>query len=216
MVREQFYWIEITRENRDGSSNPSSPPHSISLSLSVQFLHPVYARSKRLRRTQNDYVYGWSGHCRTRRRERLTFFEALDDVADERRAVDRHAQQGIGHDARAQRRAEAGHAAARAARAVVPAAGAALDQLVQLCAAERRQAPDVRHVRVERAQRHAHLPQLDVDATVGQVVRRRGQLPVVDDLRTTRRLVQCALLAPSHAGFSPETRPVKAGRTKQP
>lgn len=113
---------------------------------------------------------------------KLTFFETLDDVADERGAVDGHAQQRIGHDAGTQRRADAGHAAAGAAGAVVASARAALDELVQLGAAERGEAPHVRHVGVKRAQGHAHLPQLDVDATVGQIVRRRGQLPVVGDL----------------------------------
>lgn len=58
---------------------------------------------------------------------------------------------------------------------MVAAAGAALDELVELGPAERRQAPDVGHVGVERAQGHAHLPEFDVDATVGQVVRGRGR-----------------------------------------
>lgn len=114
----------------------------------------------------------------------LTFFETLDNVADERRAVDGHAKQRVGHDAGAQGRTRAGHAAPGAARAVIPAGGAALDELVQLGAAERGQAPDVGHVGVERAQRHAHLPQLDVHAAVGKVVRRRGQLAVLDQLKT--------------------------------
>lgn len=112
----------------------------------------------------------------------------MDHVADERSAVDRDAQQRVGHDAGAQGRAHAGHAAPGAAGAVVATARAALDQLVELGAAERSQAPDVRHVRVERAQGHAHLPQFDVHAAVGQVVRRCDQLPVVDDLRMRRVL----------------------------
>lgn len=114
----------------------------------------------------------------------LTFFETLDDVADERRAVDGHAKQRVGHDAGAQGRARAGHAAPGATRAVIPAGGAALDELMQLGTAERGQAPDVGHVGVERAQRHAHLSQLDVHTAVGQVVRRRGQLAVLDHLNT--------------------------------
>lgn len=66
-------------------------------------------------------------------------------------------------------------AAARATGPVVTAARAALDEFVELGPAERRQAPDVGHVGVERAQGHAHVPEFDVDATVGQVVRRRGR-----------------------------------------
>jgi len=104
----------------------------------------------------------------------LTFFETLDDVADERGTVYRHAQQRIGYDAGTQRRTNAGHAAPGTAGAVVASARSALDELVQLGAAERGEASHVRHVGVERAQRHAHLSQLDVDATVGQIVRRRG------------------------------------------
>jgi len=122
----------------------------------------------------------------------------LNDVADERGAVDRHAQQGIGHHPGTQRRANTRHAAAGAAGAVVPSARAALDQLVELDPAERGQASDVGHVGVERAQGHAHLPQFDVHATLGQIVRRRGQFAIVDGLRSGNE--QC-----SRSDHEPET-----------
>lgn len=113
---------------------------------------------------------------------KITFFETLDDVADERRAVDRYVQHGIWYDAGTQRRAHSWHAASGAAGTVVATTCSTFNELMELGAAEWSQTSYVGHVRVERTQGHAHLPQFDVHATVGQIVRRRGQLAVVDDL----------------------------------
>lgn len=63
---------------------------------------------------------------------------------------------------------------------------AAFDELVELGTAERSQTSDVGHVGVERTQGHAHLSEFDVNATLGQVVRRRDQLAVIGDLWTKR------------------------------
>lgn len=113
----------------------------------------------------------------------VTFFETLNDVADKRRAAQRGAQRCIGYDAGTQGRAQTWNTAARATNAVVTTTRTAFDELVKLCVAEGRQSPDVRHVGVERTERHAHWTQFDVHATFGQIVRRGGQFAVVDDLQ---------------------------------
>lgn len=91
-------------------------------------------------------------------KKKHTFFETLNDVADERSTVDRHAQQRIGYDAGTQWRAYARYPAPGATGSVVATSCATLDKLVEFGTAERSQTSDVRHIGVKRAQGHAHLP----------------------------------------------------------
>jgi hypothetical protein len=69
-------------------------------------------------------------------RKKHTFFETLNDVADERSTVDRHAQQRVGYDTGTQWRTHTRHPATGATGSMVATSCATLDELVELGTAE--------------------------------------------------------------------------------